>query len=487
MKTRLFTILVILAIGLAYMTKPAQAQAYTTAFTTSITYQNVGTAATTVLDILFYANPTDTSPVTISQPALAAGAGASVFIGNLNQIGAGFQGSAVMQADQPLLATLVQVPDGASPVKVRPLSNGFSAGAPQSLIATVLKNQFGNDTIFSVQNVDSEANNIDIKFFDTAAILQYHCDATHGPCVTPLAPGASLYWDVGKVGDPLPSVFNGSAVVTAKRADNSDGAIVSTALELEITTNGGKAFQGVATGAKTFYMPSALCNYLVSGLPTNTSYAIQNTDLTQSTSVTVTYSNGATHTQTIGGGAKASFVACAAPGMTGPFIGSATVTSVTTDVVAIGKVYGSGLSTAFEGVPAGGGSAKVALPYVRYANNAQWASGARQRTFITIQNIGSAAISGNIVVDYLTCDGAIAGTQTISTGVAVGAKVNSSPALATPSLTDFGLCNGGPNFGASAMITAPAGSQLAVVARVVTLIPSTGLVVGEDYDGLNVP
>jgi len=487
MKARLFSILVILALGLTGISfKPASAQAYTTSFTTSITYQNVGTAATTTLQIIFYASPTDTTGVTIDRPSLAAGAGTSVFIGSLSEINPGFQGSAVMQADQPLLATLVQVPAAGSPVKVRPLSNGFSAGAPQSLIATVLKGAFGNNTIFSVQNVDTEANNIEIKFYDTSAVLQYDCDSTKAPCNTPLQAGASLYWNVGAAGDPLPPNFNGSAVVIAKRADNSDGAIVSTALELEITTNGGKAFQGVATGAKTFYMPSALCNYNIGGKPTNSSYAIQNTDLANSTDVTVTYSNGASQTQTVGPGAKKSFIGCQAGApMADGFIGSATVTSTATDVVAIGKVYGSGLSTAFEGVPAGGGSAKVALPYVRFANDTNWASGAQQRVYITIQNIGAAAISGDVVVTYLDCNGGTAGTDTISGGVAVGAKVNSNASKA--GLTDFGLCNGGPNFGASAMITAPAGSELAVVARVQTLDPSTGLVVGEDYDGLNVP
>lgn len=485
MKARLFTVLVILAIGLAGMTMPARAQAYSTSFTTSITYQNVGTADTTTLQILFYDSPTQTTPITIDRPSLAMGAGTSVFIGSLSGINAGFKGSAVMQADQPLLATLVQVP-ATGPVKVRPLSNGFSAGAPQSLIATVLKNQFNNNTIFSVQNVDSEANNIDIKFYNTSAALVYECDGTKAPCSTPLQAGAALYWDVGVAGDPLPTPFNGSAVITASRVGGGDGAIVSTALELEITTVGGKAFQGVAQGATTFYMPSALCNYVISGQNTNTSFAIQNTDLATPTNVTVTYSNGATETKTIGGGAKASFIACQAGSpMANGFIGSATVTSTATPVVAIGKAYGAGLSTAFEGVPAGGGSDKVALPYVRYATDANWAAGTQQRVFITIQNIGSAAISGNVTVDYVSCTGVVQATDTISTGIAVGAKANSSAKKA--GLTEFGICGALPNFGGSVMIHAPTGSQLAVVARVQTLDTATGAIVGEDYDGLNAP
>jgi hypothetical protein len=483
MKTRLFSVLIILAIGLAGFTQPAQAQAYATSFTTSITYQNVGTAATTTLQILFYATPTTTSPIVITRDPLAAGAGTSVSIGTLGTIDPGFKGSAVMQADQPLLATLVQVPVAGSEVKVRPLSNGFAAGSPQSLIATVLKNMFSpqNNTVFSVQNVDSEDNDVNIKFYDTTATLRHEAD------ITAIAPGAAIYWDTGAAGDPLPSPFNGSAVITAVRSGGGDGAIVTSAMELEINGRGAKAFEGVAQGAATFYMPSALCNFSIGvGLLTNTAYAIQNTSLTTATDVTVTFSNGFSDTKTIGAGAKGSFVACNATGMPDGFNGSATVTSTATDVIAVGKAYGAGLSTAFVGAAAGSGTEKVALPYVRWATAANWASGVQQRVFITIQNIGGADITGDVVVNYVTCTGAVAGTHTITGGIDMGAKKNSNASLA--GLTEFGICGGGgPQFGGGAMVTAPAGSELAVVARVSTLETTTGLVVGEDYNGISTP
>jgi hypothetical protein len=485
MKTRLFTIFVLLAIGLAGFTRPAQAQAYSTSFTTSITFQNVGTADTTTLQILFYAAPDTLVPITITRPNLAAGAGTSVSIGTLGEITPGFKGSAVMQSDQPLLATLVQVPAAGSIVKNRPLSNGSPTGAPQSLIATVLKNAFSptNDTVFAVQNVDSEPNNINIKFYDTSAVMQGDFDYND------VQSGAAIYYDTGAAGDTLPNPFNGSAVVTAKRADNTDGAIYASAMELEVPVGavGAKAFEGVAEGATTFYMPSALCNFDIGGgALTNTSYAVQNTSLTTATDVTVTFSNGATQTQTVGAGAKKSYVACNASGMTQNWKGSATITSTATPVIAVGKAYGAGLSTAFVGAADGSGSAKVALPYVRWASAANWASGAQQRVFITIQNIGSADITGDIVVDYVNCTGGIDGTHTITGGVVVGAKVNSNASNA--GLSEFGLCGGGgPQYGGGVMINAPAGSQLAVVARVQTLDTNLGITVGEDYNGLNAP
>jgi hypothetical protein len=481
MKTRLFSILVILAIGLAGITSPAQAQGYATSFTTSITYQNVGSAATTTLQILFYADQNDTTPITITRPSLAAGAGTSVGLASLDTVPANFKGSAVMQSYQPLLATLVQVPAAGGAVKNRPLSNGFAAGAPQTLIATVLKNMYGHNSIFSVQNVDSEANNINIKFYNTsAALIEDHT-------YTNVASGAAVYWDTGAAGDPLGTSFNGSAVVAATRTTGgADGAVVSSVMELEIAGVGAKSFEGVAEGATTYYMPSALCNYNIGGGKlTNTSYAVQNTSLTASASVNVNFDNGAHASATIGPGAKASFVACDATGSVQGYKGSATITATGASIIAMGKAYGGGLSTAFIGAAAGSGTAKVALPYVRWASDANYAAGVQQRTYITIQNIGAATITGNIVVQYLSCTGTVQTTHTITDDVASGAKVNSYATLGLPAITEFGIC--GTGYGGSVLITGPTLAELAVVARVVTQDTALGLTVGEDYNGINAP
>jgi len=469
MKLRLVTALVILAIAFAGFIPNVQAQAYSTSYTTSVTYQNVGTAATTSLQVLFYALPTTTTPITIARPNLAAGAGTSLYIGSLVEISAGFRGSAVMQSDQPLLATLVQLPQGSATVKNRPLSNGFSEGAAQSLIATVIKNTYDTNTVFSVQNVDSLDNNITIKFYNTSAALIHTITAS-------IKPGASFYVDAGLEAG-LGASFNGSAVITALRADLTNGNIISSAMELAIAGTGNKAFEGVASGSLTFYMPSALC----AAFGGDTAYAVQNTSLTTATNVTVTYSNGATETQNILPGAKKSFIACNATGMATGFSGSATVVSATTPVVAIGKAYGSGMSTAFVG--ASSGSARVALPYVRWASNANWAAGTQQRVNLTIQNVGGAAITGDILVQYIDRDGVVVGTHTITADLAVGAKTNSNATNA--GLTEFGVY-AGPQYGGGVLVIAPAGSQIAVVARVSTQV-SAGSFASEDYNGMAAP
>jgi hypothetical protein len=296
MKVRLFTLFLLLALVFAAVPQhKASAQAYATSFTTSITYQNVGNATANV-SVLFYSDPSDTTPEEIPQNDLAAGASTSLFIGGLNQLGTEFQGSAIMMSDQPLLATLVQLPQAPTNVKVRPLSNGFSAGSSTVLLATVLKNSFSTTSIFSIQNVGASATTATIAFYNTSAAKVHEFSQA-------IQPGAAYYVDAGKLAQ-LGASFNGSAVITS-----AGGSLVASVMELSTTGTAASAFEGVPSGSTTFYMPSALCN--PNGA--NTAYAVQNTSLTTQTNVTVTYSNGATQTQQIGPGAKKSFGAAMQP------------------------------------------------------------------------------------------------------------------------------------------------------------------------------
>jgi len=465
MKMKLFSTVLALALLLAIPTV-AFAGAYATSFTTAITYQNVGNAATTSLQIIFYEGENDTLPTVIDRPNLEAGAGTSLFIGSLTEIGAGFKGSAVMNSDQAIVATLVQLPQNSTTVKNRPLSNGFDStnGGEQTLIASVLKNTYDTTTRFSVQNIGSTQASVEIAFYNTSAVKVHTINET-------IEGGAALLVDAGNITE-LGTSFNGSAVVSGESGD----AIVSTALELEIAGVGAKAFEGVAAGSDTYYMPSALCN----AFGANTAYAVQNTSLTNETDVTVTYSNGATETQTIGAGAKKSFIACNATGMAAGFSGAAVVTSDTTPIIAIGKAYGSGLATAFVG--ASSGAQYLALPYVRYATDADFAAGAGQRTFITIQNIGGADLAaGTVKVDYIDKYGDVVGTDTLG-AIPQGGKVNSNASNA--GLTEFGKYSDG-SYGGGAIVYGPSGAELAVVGRVSTQTGASTYV-SEDYNGIEI-
>jgi len=471
-KMLIYLFVVVCLIGITMIPQNiTYAQAYTTSFTTAITYQNVGTGDATLV-FNFYDSPSDTSPISYNPPTtLPQGQGASLFIGNVSALPSGFQGSAVISSDQPIVATLVQVPQGSSTVFVRPMSNGFSEGAATALIATVLKNQFGSNSKFSIQNMDTVTNNVNIKFYNLSASVVHEINQS-------IEPGAALYVDTNTISQ-LGTSFNGSVVATAKRGDNTDGKIIGSSMELDITGTGGKAFESVASGAKTIYMPSALCKYTLS--QQNTAYAIQNTSLTTSTNVTVTYKPGGSHeTKSIGPGAKATFFTCdvASAG----FIGSAVVTSDTTDVIAVGKAYGGGLSTAYLGSPSG--SSKIALPYVRWAPDSYYNNGSRQRTYIAVQNVGGSDIpAGSITLTYTDPFGH-SGTHTYNSNLAVGDKFNSNATLA--GLTWFGM--GEPpssSYGGGVIINCTAPScQIIAIARVQTYVNATQSTAAEDYNGI---
>jgi hypothetical protein len=473
MKGRLFVVMVILALAIAGIhPQVALAGAYGTTFTTSITYQNVGGSATTNLEILFYSSPDDTTPTSIPRTNLAPNASTSLFIGSLSEIGTGFQGSAVMVSDQPMLATMVQLPQNSTTVLNRPLSNGFSAGTNTVLIATVLKNTFDQTTRFAVQNAGAAATDVTVTFYNTNA-QQVH------QLTQNIAPQAAYHIDAGQISQ-LGSAFNGSAVIQAA----AGGEIVASVMELNINGNGASAFEGVGQGAQSYYMPSALCKAFGGQ---DSAYAVQNTDLGTDTNVTVRYYNAAgtevaSETQNVGPGSKKSFIACNATGMATGFSGSAVVSSDATDIIAIGKVFGLGLSTAFIG--AAQGNAKLALPYVRWATDANFnaMNNRGQRTFIAIQNIGGSEIPANqIKIDYIDPSGNIVGTHTYNQALGPRTKFNSNASLA--GLSEFGYAGG--TFGGGAIVTGPAGSQLAVVARVASKT-TTGQV-SEDYNGMPVP
>jgi hypothetical protein len=460
----------------------AQGSAYNTNFITSITYQNVGTA-TANITFTFY--PTSGSPISFNR-TLAANAGASLNVGQASEL-SGFsgQGSAVISSDQPIVATIVQIPQSTS-VRNRPLSNGFGSndGSNNVLIATVLKNKFNppQTTKFSIQNADSTSVDVTLRFFEVGSATPIYTDTFS------LNVGTARFFDAGTIGG-LGTSFNGSAVIQAS------GKVVATAIEASTNSPKVSAFEGVAQGSNTIYMPSALCDF---GGTTQqrTAYAVQNTSTSNSATVTVTYKDltnntVATQTATIPAGAKQSFLTCDV--ISGSFNGSATITSIGAPIVAIGKVYSGNLSypalgTAFVGASAG--ASKLAAPYVRWTQTRfDTNPGNRQRAFIAIQNVGTGQ-SGPITVKYYDLNGTLIGTHTL-VSIGPGQKTNSKPIDATlaagqtqDKLDEFGYIGG---YGGSATIEcANSGCQIVAVVRIASANSATNPadIVAEDYNGI---
>jgi hypothetical protein len=496
-KLRAIVATVVALIASALAVGPAYGQAYTTKFVTSITYQNVGNGPAAIR-LQFY-NQNSASPVTINLANLAQNAGAAIFVGSINDpnLTSGFRGAAVMSSDQPIVATMVQVPQNSATVRNRPLSNGFSpdAGASSVLIASVLKQHVDYNTQFSVQNVDTAAVDVTVRFI-SAATANLGA-VVHTASVANLPAGSVTYFDAGTINE-LPADFNGSAQVTAVRSGTTTaGKVVATAIELGINNPGAGSFEGLSGGATTVYAPSALCNAF--GLYT-TAYAVQNTNAAGGEALTVRVryrarptSNPSAPVETfettavIPAGAKQSFLGCGAAngpsGIPSGYTGSAviSVTQGTGNIVAIGKVFGGGVSSSAP-APASGAS-KLAVPYVRYSVS-QFDSGARQRTFISVQNVGDTDLpAGAVTVRYLNREGQTVGTHTLP-AIPTTEKASTNPlfinnASGTPGGAgdEFGFYADGNN-GGSAIIEGPAGSRLVAIVRV----QSVG--VGEDYTGI---
>lgn len=458
------TVALLAIVGSSYAQIAANA-----AFTTSITYQNVGTDTATI-NFAFYPENNGT-PINVPR-TLAAGAGSSIFVGSLTEILPGFSGSAVLSSDQPIVATLVQVSSDPL-VKNRPLSNGFESGSSEVLFATVLKNQFSTTSRFSVQNVTSAPVNLTVNIYNADAPANPPIVVTHNN----LPAGAAKYFDMGSLPQITAASFNGSATVTAVLSSNgtTPADIVGSAIEASTNGSAVSAFEGVSSGSGTVYMASALCN----AFGASSAYAVQNVGGSPTT-VTVTYASGQTDSATIQPGAKFSFQGCnKLPA------GTSTAATVTASgggsIVVIGKVFGSGNSTAWVG--AGSGSEEIALPYVRFTQSG-WANGTRQRGYIAIQNIGSPLSAGSVTVTYRDLNGNIVGTHALG-ALATGAKANTNamhPDVVgnIADLQEFGYIGG---FGGSVIIEGPTGSELVAIVRIQSNAGGTA-VTGEDATGI---
>lgn len=478
----------------------AKAAAYGANFQVSITYQNVGAASTsTQFDFYPEANG---APVTFVGPTLAKDASGSLLVGSVSGVAAGFKGSAVLSANQPVVATIVQLADQATTgISNRLLSNGFTPAdaANRQLVPTVLKNTFGATTYFSAQNVESFPINIRVEFFRVG-----EGTAAYTATQNNLPANAAKYFDAGQI-TQLGDTFNGSAVVTATPTDGSSAVARTVVTINELHTaansvpNGGKSFEGTAKPSANIFMASAQCAAFASArFPggQNSNYAVQNTSATEDIEFVVDFKSSRTggqsvtsRTYTVVRNGKQSVRTCDT--MAAGDYGSATirVTKGSGALVAIGKVDGNGNTTAFLGQSTG--ASRLATPYVRWAKQQYYDSGQRYRSNLAIQNVGQAGAT-NVRVRYVDRAGTTLGTHQIG-NVAAGAKVSSNPSLAPGALDAcgrFGEYGGGQNgdpclgnqFGGGAIIESDSGSLIAVV-RVELSGPNPA---GEDYSALSI-
>ena len=485
--------------------EPVQAQSALGAnWVVAVTYQNLGDAATPVT-VNFY--PEGSATATPFDPRsgkgdLAAGAADSFFIGTVSNLPAGFRGSAVMSANEPLAATIVQFSQDAG-FKMRLLSNAFdgrdSVVSNQYLVATTLLNKFDRTTLFSVQNTTSDTIDATVKFYDADDNGNLKSEKVFN---IPANSAEFISMDNFAETGISDSVFNGSAIVTAVKSGTSEAAtVVASASEYFTNIPVATAFEGVplSAAANTSFMATALCERF----NLDTFYAIQNASLTDNATITVTYKNTDGSTKStdgpyvIGGGQKKSVNSCKPSDGTNMsnFSGAAVITSTGAPIVAIGKAQnsinaGSAATslvlTAFLGQKEG--YSTLALPFVRWASDASFNdagnTGGKQRAFIAIQNLENSAIKVN--VKYNDKNGATVATQTLD--IAANSKGNTNPnaagalGLSGMNAGEFGYYTDN-SFGGGVIIEADssnANAKFIAIARVQH--PGAG----EDYNGVEV-
>ena len=514
----LLSVLIIVSLIMIGLPKSVYAQSAKDApWLVSVTYQNVGTGPATIM-VNFYgegsANPITFNPLQgIGDGTLAAGAGASFFIGSVSDIPEGWRGNTVISSDQPLVATVVQF-SNAPGFKMRLLSNGFQASdaSEQYLIATVLWNKFNRTTVFSIQNVENVPIRATVRFYDADNNGVLASTITHT-----IPANSSKYIDMSRTADTGLSgrtSFNGSAIVTAVL--DSDGAtpakVVAAASEYYINRPVAANFEGLplSRASTTLYMATALCERF--GL--DTFYAVQNASLTETAFIEVVYrdTNGNIVARDgryqIGPGQKKSITTCAPNDGTNMsnFTGSAVIYSYNANtgttpgapIVAIGKAQASlrastpttaDAFTAFMGEPAG--VSKIACPFIRWANSANFVPDkpGKQRTFIAIQNLENTTIK--VTVTYKDRNGNTVGTPQVLT-IPPYSKANSDPnsAGAVAAGSAFGMISGefgyytDGGFGAGAIIEAHSDNP---TAKFIAIVRANNAGASEDYNGPPAP
>ncbi len=437
----LFALMLLFALVFANVGS-AKASARTANWTVAVTYQNVGTQASSVF-VEFYSEGSST-PIQfdpLDGGKLAAGAGKSFWIGAVNSVPSGFNGNAVMQSDQPLVATVVQFSQDPG-FKMRLLYNGFqtSGASDQYLVPTVLLQKFSRTTVFSIQNTESVEIKATVRFYDADNNGNLASTITHT-----IKPNTSKFIEMDDTSDTgLPAsktVFNGSAIITAVKSAGGAANVVAAANEYYTNSNLAASFEGVPVSAagNTIFMATGLCERF--GL--DTFYAVSNAGLAGNAKITVEYFNtdGTSKSKdgpyTIGPGQKKSIRTCdpSSGANMSNFSGSAVVTSEGNAIVVMGKGQNSlnaGTSgtrdvfTAFLGES--GGTTKKAMPFVRWANDAQYNdpnnNGGKQRSFIAIENVSDS--TGKFDVKYFDKTGKLVATHTLTINASSKGNTNAS-------------------------------------------------------------
>lgn len=489
-----------LATGLlpATLTRTAGAQSAAQPFTSQIVVQNPNTSPASVV-VNFYNELSGILQSAATQSFTLNPNGSTIILVGSLSLPSSWKGSAVISADQPVVAATIQVPpSGFGHI----MANAFTAdqASDNYFLTTFLRNTFNEVSVLAIQNTENQAISVRARFVPVSGSPVIDDYFT-------LPAFASKIYDA-YVPSTLPSAlgnpFNGSVVITATKGGGQPALIVATSETRRVDTNpllSGRAygFEAIpsSAGALTLYVPSALCKF---GAGQQTTYfAIQNLSSSITASISISYAPGpgaptVQSNPNVGPFQKWSVNPCLANG-NASYNGSATIQS-TQPIAAVIKVAQDNngphkrFVTAF--LARGSGAQRLAVPYVRWSPESP---GNDFRSFIAIQNVGNADIpAGQIVVRYYLPNGNLVKTCQSAIALQVGAKLNSNVARAYGAVSHFQAfdCASEPSngqsytFTGSAVIEGPSGSQLLAVVRTSPFALGDQIHT-EDFDAIPLP
>lgn len=305
-----FVLLAALLLALVVVTSVS---AQPTTYNTGFQIANLSSSDATV--VISYVNQDGTIDATVNATIPANGSVTYFPIG----ASSGFNGSVVISSDQAVAAIANVLGDGSA---YGASYESFSSGSTTINLPLIMKDNFGFNTWFNVQNASApgpggSAVTVDISFSGAGA----SCNQTG----VSIPAGAAKTFDQA-TNSCLPAGYVGSATITA-----TGGNIVATAMETGSATL--FAYNGFKSGSTNPIIPLVQAN----NFGYSTGIQIQNTG-GSATDVTVSYTAGSagsncTETQTIAANSSATFgLNSSCTGLGGStFVGGAAVTANSTN------------------------------------------------------------------------------------------------------------------------------------------------------------
>jgi hypothetical protein len=312
---------------------------------------------------------------------IAQGSSETYVQASMDDLGASFNGSAVVSSDQPVAAIVNQsTSNGDGTQGYNASYTGFSQGSDTFYVPIVLNAFYGYHTEVSVQNADSGPVDVTVTY-DTAGCTDSASD---------LAMGAVVRFDntATCAGGLNP---NGSATISAT------GPVVAVVNQISEGANLEQTYNGFAAtdGSDVLYTPIALADFY--GF--NTAFQVQNIS-GAAMDICATYSDGVSVCENgIADGDAATFIQ-ATEGHGPTWLGSATITSSTGgDMVGIVNQQGGPSAASFNMYA--GGATSWALPSLLYQFYGFTSA-------FQVQNISGSPVDINVTYDDGTSAQALA-------------------------------------------------------------------------------